>query len=67
MLDFRPYAVGKNITEEMRLPEGAEQDQYEVTLKYRNKQTGEIQSFTEENYPCQDTLNWSTKVVRSDW
>ena len=58
VLDFRPYAVGKNITEEMRLPEGAEQDQYEVTLKYRNKQTGEIQSFTEENYPWQDTLNW---------
>lgn len=58
VLDFRPYAVGKNITEGMRLPEGAEPDQYEVTLKYKNKQTGEIQSFTEENYPWQDTLNW---------
>ena len=58
VLDFRPYAVGKNITEGMRLPEGAEPDQYEVTLKYKNKQTGEVQSFTEENYPCQDTLNW---------
>jgi uncharacterized membrane protein YphA (DoxX/SURF4 family) len=32
VLDFRPYAVGKNITEGMRLPEGAEPDQYEVTL-----------------------------------
>lgn len=58
LLDFRPYAVGKNITEGMRLPEGAEPNQYEVTLKYRNKQTGEIQSFTEENYPWQDTLTW---------
>ena len=58
VLDFRPYAVGKNITEDMRLPEGAEPDQYEVTLKYKNKQTGEIRSFTEENYPWQDTLNW---------
>ncbi len=58
VLDFRPYAVGKNITEGMRLPEGAEADQYEVTLKYKNKQTGEVQSFTEENYPWQDTLNW---------
>ena len=58
VLDFRPYAVGKNITEGMRLPEGAEPDQYEVTLKYKNKQTGEVQSFTEENYPWQDTLNW---------
>ena len=58
VLDFRPYAVGKNITEGMRLPEGAKPDQYEVTLKYKNKQTGEIRSFTEENYPWQDTLNW---------
>lgn len=58
VLDFRPYAVGKNITEGMRLSEGAEPDQYEVTLKYKNKQTGEVQSFTEENYPWQDTLNW---------
>ena len=58
VLDFRPYAVGKNITEGMRLPEGAKPDQYEVTLKYKNKQTGEVQSFTEENYPWQDTLNW---------
>ena len=58
VLDFRPYAVGKNITEGMRLPEGAKPDQYEVTLKYKNKQTGEIRSFTEKNYPWQDTLNW---------
>ena len=58
VLDFRPYAVGKNITEGMRLPEGAKPDQYEVTLKYKNKQTGENRSFTEENYPWQDTLNW---------
>ena len=58
VLDFRPYAIGNNIPEKMRLPEGAEPDQYEVTLKYRNKQTGEIHSFTEENYPWQDTLTW---------
>ena len=58
VLDFRPYTVGKNITEGMRLPEGTEPDQYEVTLKYKNKQTGEVLSFTEENYPWQDTLNW---------
>ena len=58
VLDFRPYAVGKNSREGMRLPEGAKPDQYEVTLKYKNKQTGEIRSFTEENYPWQDTLNW---------
>ena len=72
VLDFRPYAVGKNITEGMRLPEGAEPDQYEVTLKYKNKQTGEIRSFTEDNYPWQDTLNWeyessSERVVKKGY
>jgi hypothetical protein len=58
VIDFRPYAIGTNVAKGMRLPEGAEPDQYEVTLKYKNKQTGEIQSFTEENYPWQDTMNW---------
>lgn len=58
ILDFRPYAVGKNIAEGMLLPEGTEPDQYEVILKYKNKQTGEIKPFTEQNYPWQDTLTW---------
>ena len=55
---FPSLRCRQNITEGMRLSEGAEPDQYEVTLKYKNKQTGEVQSFTEENYPWQDTLNW---------
>lgn len=58
ILDFRPYAIGKNITEGMRIPEGAPHDEYKLTLKYKNKNTGEIQDFTEENFPWQDTLNW---------
>lgn len=58
IIDFRPYAIGKNITEGMTIPEGAPHDEYEITLQYRNKQTGEIKDFTEENYPWQDTLNW---------
>ena len=58
ILDFRPYAIGKNIAEGMRIPEGAPHDEYKLTLKYKNKNTGEIQDFTEENFPWQDTLNW---------
>lgn len=57
-IDFRPYAIGKNITEGMTPPAGAPHDEYEITLQYRNKQTGELKNFTEENYPWQDTLNW---------
>lgn len=69
LLDFRPYAIGKNITEGMTIPEGAPHDEYEITLQYRNKNTGEVKDFTEENYPWQDTLNWeyassSEKLVK---
>lgn len=69
IIDFRPYAIGKNITEGMTIPEGAPHDEYKITLKYRNKNTGEIEEFTEENYPWQDTVNWeyassSEKLVK---
>lgn len=58
IIDFRPYAIGKNITEGMTVPEDAPHDEYAITLKYKNKQTGEIKDFTEQNYPWQDTVNW---------
>lgn len=58
ILDFRPYAVGANITEGMTTPEGAPHDEYSTTLKYKNKNTGEIKEFDESNFPWQDTLNW---------
>ena len=58
IIDFRPYAIGTDIPASMRIPEGEELDQYAMTLDYRNKQTGEVHTFTEENYPWQDTLNW---------
>ncbi len=58
ILDFRPYAIGKNITEGMTIPEDAPHDEYQITLKYKNKNTGVIQEFDETNYPWQDTLNW---------
>lgn len=58
IIDFRPYAIGKNIIEGMTVPEDAPHDEYAITLKYKNKQTGEIKDFTEQNYPWQDTVNW---------
>lgn len=58
ILDFRPYAIGANIAEGMTILEGAPHDEYSTTLKYKNKNTGEIKEFDETNFPWQDTLNW---------
>ncbi len=58
ILDFRPYKVGVNIPDAMKTPEDAPKEVYENTFYYKNKNTGEVQKFTEENYPWQDTVNW---------
>lgn len=52
-LDFRPFKVGNNIPELMELPEGAAQDEYEVTFIY--EQNGVEQEFTLANYPKGDS------------
>ena len=53
--DFRPYAVGKNIQEQMTLPEGAKKDIYEITLVYKNTVSGEVKEFSQTDYPWQDS------------
>ena len=58
IIDFRPYKIGVNIPEGMSVPEGAPRDIYENTFHYKNKNTGEVNEFDQENYPWQDTLNW---------
>ena len=70
ILDFRPYYIGQNIKEGMTIPEDAPQDEYAITLKYKNRQTGEIKEFDEQNYPWQDTLHWeyvssSEKLIKT--
>lgn len=40
-LDWRPYAVGDNITENMKLPENAQPDITEMIYAYTNKKSGE--------------------------
>lgn len=53
--DFRPYKVGNNIPELMKVPEGAPVDVYEMRLVYRNTVTNEVKEFDDKNYPWQDT------------
>jgi len=65
VFDFRPYKVGVNIQEAMSYPDDAEQAVYENIFFYKNKNTGEVQEFPEDNYPWQDTLNWEFEDMKS--
>ena len=65
LFDFRPYKVGVNIPEAMKIPEGAQREVYENTFYYKNKNTGKVEKFTEENYPWQDTVNWVYENMES--
>ncbi len=65
VFDFRPYKVGVNIQEAMSYPDDAEQAVYENIFYYKNKNTGEVQKFPEDDYPWQDTLNWEFEDMKS--
>jgi len=55
ILDFRPYNVGANIPEKMKIPEGAPQPEYKTILKY--KKDGQIKEFTMDSLP-DSTWQW---------
>ncbi len=55
--DYRAYAVGKNIPQQMVLPVGAVPDVFENIFYYKNKTTGKVEEFTEKNYPW-DNVNY---------
>ncbi|HCE58704.1 MAG TPA: DoxX family protein, partial [Prolixibacteraceae bacterium] len=65
IFDFRPFKAGTNIPDAMKMPEGAPKDIYENVFYYKNKNTGEVQKFDEQNYPWQDTLNWAYENMES--
>lgn len=65
VFDFRPYKMGTNIPASMIIPDGAKRDVYENIFYYKNKTTGEIKEFSEDNYPWQDTLNWEFSDIKS--
>lgn len=56
--DYRPYATGKNLHEQMIIPDGEKPDVYENILVYRNLDTGEEKEFTQANYPWKEPETW---------
>lgn len=63
-LDFRPYAIGMNIKENMKPGANYKPAEYESGFIYENLKTGKQAHFNLQNYPWQDTLNW--KWVATD-
>lgn len=57
-LDFRAYAPGMNIKDNMKYPPTYRPDSIETGFIYENIKTGEKKHFNMSNYPWQDTLNW---------
>ena len=66
VFDFRPYKVGVNIPEAMIIPQDAPKAKYENIFFYKNKNTGKVKKFTEQNYPWQDTINWAFENMESN-
>ena len=65
VFDFRPYKVGANIPEAMSIPENAQKEIYENIFYYKNKNTGKVKKFSEDNYPWKDTVNWEYDNMKS--
>ncbi len=58
-LDFRAYAPGMNIKENMKRDSSFREAKYETRFLYKNLKNGEVKEFDMKNYPWQDTLNWA--------
>lgn len=56
IFDFRPYKIGVNIPEAMKIPDGALLDEYETTLIY--EKDGIKKEFNINNYPKDSTWNF---------
>ncbi|MHC1704275.1 MAG: BT_3928 family protein [Tenuifilaceae bacterium] len=53
LIDFRPYKIGVNIPDAMKIPEGAPVDVYKTILYY--EKDGVVKEFNENNIPWQDS------------
>ena len=73
IIDFMPYAIGKNIPQQMEIPEDAPMDEFETSFTYKNRQTGEEKLFESlADAPWNDTINWeyvsqNTKLIKKGY
>jgi len=58
IFDFRPYKIGANIPDGMKIPDGAPADVYQNNYYYRNRKSNEVKKFSNNDFPWQDTINW---------
>lgn len=69
-IDFRAYAPGARIKENMKTPATYKPAEIETGFIYENLKTGEKKHFDLNNYPWQDTLNWkwfaTDNVIKKD-
>ena len=63
IFDFRPYHVGTNIKQDMEIPDGAEQPEFESTFLL--KKNGETREFTLDNYPDSTWEYVDTRTVQT--
>jgi uncharacterized membrane protein YphA (DoxX/SURF4 family) len=64
-LDFRAYAIGMNIKDNMKAGADYQPAVYESGFVYENLKTGELKDFTMKNYPWEDTLNWKWNATKN--
>jgi len=57
-LDFRAYAPGMSIKDNMKFPPTYSPAVIETGFIYENTKTGKKEHFNLQNYPWADTLNW---------
>ncbi|MFI5149433.1 MAG: BT_3928 family protein [Bacteroidia bacterium] len=60
--DYRPYAPGKNICEQMK--PGPHYKQAEFGYLYKNKKNGTVQAFPADKLPWKDSLTWVYDTVQ---
>jgi len=69
ILDFRPYKIGNNIPQLMKIPEGALHDIYKKIYIY--EKDGVKKEFTIDNYPANDSswvfVDAKTKLIRKGY